>query len=217
MRHKVGRHRYGIAGFPCLYLGDSLELCVSELRTPPNQLRRRAAAEFAVKSGTQVNLLDFGYRPGALADIAHGREIEDAKPNGKANPALIAFLVSYATCWPLIAASSIKVSHDKSPFIHEYIVPQLILQWLMQNSDVHGIRYFSSRFNPEPKGLKGTVNYVFPAVHPGGPQHGFSPKLKSLFEWTDPITWGPWTEKKLRKECRAKQTHLASLPKSGLL
>src|SRR5580658_2527030 len=59
MRHKVGRHRYGIAGFPCLYLGDSLELCVSELRTPPNQLRRRAVAEFAVKSGAQVNLLDF--------------------------------------------------------------------------------------------------------------------------------------------------------------
>ena len=27
LRHVIGRHRYGIPGFPCLYLGGSLQVC----------------------------------------------------------------------------------------------------------------------------------------------------------------------------------------------
>ncbi len=193
LRHKVAQHRYGIPGFPCLYLGDSLELCKSELRIANNRLHSVAVARFGVRDGLDVNVLDFGLRPASLAQIALGRQIEDGKLHGQPNPELEAFLANYATCWPLMAASSIRVLHDGDPFVHEYIVPQIILQWLMQNSDVDGIRYFSTRFNPEPTSVRGTLNYVFPAVHYGGKSYqGFSIKLKNMFEVSDPIVWGPW-------------------------
>lgn len=216
LRHKVAQHRYGIPGFPCLYLGDSLELCKSELRIASNRLRSVAVAQFGVRDGIDANVLDFGLRPAFLAQIALGRQIEDGKPRGKPNPDLEAFLADYVTCWPLMAASSIKVLHDGDPFVHEYIVSQIILQWLMQNSDVDGIRYFSTRFNPEPTSLKGTLNYVFPGVHNGGPYQGFSIKLKNMFELSDPILWGPWQHKTLRAETRGKERYLASLPRSPL-
>jgi hypothetical protein len=215
-RHKVGQHRYGIPGFPCLYLGDSLELCLSELRVARNRVHSVAVSQFGICHGVAVNVLDFGLRPAALAPIALGRQIEDGKTNSKANPDLEAFLANYAICWPLMAASSVKVMYDGDPFITEYIVPQLILQWLMRNTGVDGIRYFSSRFNPEPKSVKGTINYVFPAVQLSSPGKGHSPRLKSMFELSNPVIWGRWKQKKFRAETRAKEAELATLNRSRL-
>jgi hypothetical protein len=216
LRHKVGQHRYGIPGFPCLYLGGSLELCSAELRIPGNRLRNTAIAEFAVRDGAQIRVLDFGFRPSTIAELAFGRDIENAKATPKPNPELEEFIVNYATCWPLIAASSIKVMHEKEPFVPEYIVPQMILQWLMVNSDCDGIRYFSTQFNPDPTHLGRTINYVFPAVHGDDTREGYSGKLKGLFELTAPVVWGPWKYKRRGKEVRAKEGQLARLRKLPL-
>jgi hypothetical protein len=215
-RHKVGHHRYGIPGFPCLYLGDSLELCLSELRVARNRVHAVAVSQFGVRRGISLNVLDFGLRPAALAPIAWGRQIEDAKANPKANPDLEAFLANYAICWPLVAASSVKTMYDGDPFVAEYIVPQLILQWLMQNTEVDGVRYFSSRFNPDPTSVKGSINYVFPAVQCSTPSQSYSPKLKSMFELSSPIVWGHWKQKRFRAETGAKEAELAAHPRFPL-
>ena len=45
LRHYVGQHRYGIPGFPCLYLGGSLALCLLAGALPggmPDRARRAA-------------------------------------------------------------------------------------------------------------------------------------------------------------------------------
>src|SRR5664279_3564677 len=107
-------------GFPCLYLGGSLELCTAELHVPGNQLRRTAIAEFAVRDGAQIRVLDFGFRPSTVAELALGRDVENAKATQRPNPGLEEFIVNYAACWPLIAACSIRVMHEREPFVPEY-------------------------------------------------------------------------------------------------
>lgn len=215
-RHKVGQHRYGIPGFPCLYLGDSLELCLEELRVARNRVRTVAISQFGVRDGASINVLDFGLRPAALASVALGRQLEDANAHPKANSDLETFLASYAICWPLLAASSVRVMHDGDPFAAEYIVPQLILQWLMQSTELAGARYFSSRFNLTPESVKGSINYVFPAVQCSTPHQDYSPKLKTMFELSSPIIWGSWKHKMFRAETHAKQVELAAHTRSPL-
>src|ERR1035438_4143321 len=157
LRHVVGQNRYGIPGFPCVYLGGSLELCKEELRINDADLPDVSVTEFAFRK--KVRILDFGYRPSALAQLAAGSAM---RPQG-ANSPLESFFINYATCWPLIAASSIKVMHGGNPFIYEYVIPQMILQWVMSSAECDGIRYFSTRFMPHPGAVRSTANFVFPA------------------------------------------------------
>jgi hypothetical protein len=210
LRHHVGQHRYGIPGFPCLYLGGSLALCLEECRIQAAALAGVSIAEFTLRG--EIRILDFGYKPQALAKIAAGSAM---RPRG-ANAQLEQFIIDYATCWPLIAASSIKVRHDGKPFVYEYIVPQMILQWLMGQDDCDGIRYFSTRFLPEEAVVRPTANYVFPAVHGSGPQTGYSARLKALFELTDPMLWGPGKIPDLMREATERESALKSLAKAPL-
>jgi hypothetical protein len=191
-------------------LGDSLELCKEECRIEDAELPSVAIAEFGLTQS--VRLLDFGYRPSALAQIAGANS---ARLSGS-NPDLEDFLVNYCVCWPLLAASSIKVAHEKSPFVEEYIVPQMILQWAMSSSECDGIRYFSSRFDPEPRAIRGTVNYVFPATNPTGANQGHSDDQKNKFEFTDAVIWGPQHVLDLRHEALRREADLHELPKSAL-
>lgn len=210
LRHHVGQHRYGIPGFPCLYLGGSLALCLEECRIESATLPGVSIAEFGLRR--KIRILDFGYKPGALALIAAGSAM---RPRG-ANPSLERFVIDYAICWPLIAASSIKVRHDGKPFVYEYIVPQMILQWVMGEEECDGVRYFSTRFLPDAVGVRSTANYVFPAVHGSGPQTGYSARLKAGFELTDPILWGAIKGPGLIEEAEGRECLLNALSKAPL-
>jgi hypothetical protein len=210
LRHKVRQHRYGIPGFPCLYLGGSLALCIEECRIQSADLPRVSIAEFAFRD--KVKILDFGYRPSALARTAAGSSM---RPSG-ANSSLEQFIVNYATCWPLIAASSIKVMHNGEPFVYEYIIPQMILQWIMSNGECDGIRYFSTRFTLDPETVRATANYVFPAIHGSGPQTGYSQRLKDAFELTEPVVWGPVKDSNLIREALNKEGELNASAKAPI-
>src|ERR1035437_987671 len=179
LRHKVAQPRYGMPGFPCLYLGGSLELCRGECRIDPAAVSGVAIAEFAFRK--TVKILDFGYRPAVLAGLAG----ELSKKAAGSNAPVEQFIIDYAVSWPLIAAASLRVLHDGDPFVPGYIVPQMILQWIMSNSECEGLRYFSTRFMPHPLALRAASNYVFPAKHGGGPQTGYSQELKDAFELTE--------------------------------
>ena len=208
LRHKVGQHRYGIPGFPCLYLGGSLELCLAECRIDSSVVPGVAIAEFAFRK--TVKILDFGYRPAVLADQA-GRL---SKKVAGSNAPLEKFIIDYAVSWPLIAAASIGVLHDGDPFVPEYIVPQMILQWIMSSNECEGLRYFSTRFRPP--SLRAELNYVFPAKHGGGPQTGYSQELKDAFELTEPIIWGPTTSGNLSQDAKDREQALNAMTKAPI-
>lgn len=180
LRHLVGRHRYGIPGFPCLYLGGSLRLCQEECETPYLELHKMGFAAFRFRE--PVQLLDFGYGPALIGRLAEGRLLQQKQPN----PDLDALIVNYAICWPLIAACSVKRMQD-GKFAAEYTIPHLILQWVMEQGQCDGIRFFSTKVPPDPVAIWSTMNYVFPARLPA--VNGYSQRLRDLFEMTDPVMW----------------------------
>jgi hypothetical protein len=70
------------------------------------------------------------------------------------------FIEGYILAWPLIVACSIKTGNKDSSFHPQYLVPQMLLQWVCDEQKVDGIRYFSTR---TPRGGFPYYNFAFPA------------------------------------------------------
>lgn len=181
-RHLVGRQRYSIPGLPCLYLGSTLYVCWEEMGRPP--FHSLYAARFRAHPAATVALLDFSSTPAAAA-----RLIEDKRDDLSD---VFAWIVARAVCWPLVAACAVRRLHGNAPFIAEYIVPQLVLQWIARpdslgNKALDGVVYFSVSADPIPSAETALLNYVFPVQKPQA--QGHCPVLKEKFEMTEPGSW----------------------------
>jgi hypothetical protein len=190
-RENVKRQRYSIPGLPCLYLGSSLYVCWEELGRPP--LHSVYAAALQVRSQETITVLDFSQTPLAVAHSLKGvRDFGSEMPK----------IVARAVCWPVQAACSIRRLHREAPFIAEYIVPQLLLQWVTTSNEgrhpdyckVDGVMYFSVNCEPDPYHPNAFLNFVFP-VQKITPE-GHCPVLKAKFELTHPESW------ELLKDCK---------------
>ena len=90
--------------------------------------------------------------------------------------------------WPLIFACSIKVRNNDAIFKPEYIIPQLLLQWVRSNGDIDGIRYWSTLVKQLPKRFKGEYfNLVLPIKE--SKDEGLCSELCRKFESTEIISW----------------------------
>ncbi|MBQ1520328.1 MAG: hypothetical protein IIZ56_02505, partial [Clostridia bacterium] len=225
IRPKIRTYRYSIAGYPSLYLAESLELAEEEMhlfrdKKPAIAARFEFDRDFAKENLTKI--LEFGVRPQDLASPEDdktknapeggaekdGEENAQAKntPEGSAEkdvnekaqeetirgkfedsvrraddikerfalqPSMpeaadrtakagLPAPERYMLWYPLIAACSYVRTNREDPFAPEYIVPQLLAQWMRSENtgELVGIRYFScySRHASE----KGR-NYVFPS------------------------------------------------------
>jgi len=186
LREKMGTNRYSIPGFPCLYIGGSAELCWKELNMPQNG-KLYIAKYDAIPS--KLRFLNFAYTPQSwIKLLAVDGNICIARHKE--------LLVGHALCWPLIAACSIIRKYPDSKFAPEYVIPQMLLQWITDpkritdskknNNEIDGIRYFSTRFFDHSLTPKPTVNYVFPAIKSDSDKM-YSTKLAEKFKITKPI------------------------------
>ena len=127
----------------------------------------------------------------------------------------------------MIAACSVKRDHEH-PFAAEYVVPQLVLQWVMEEQECAGIRFFSTHVRPDETEMLWAMNYVFPAIPP--PDVGHSQQLRNLFELTDPCLWqgmhlgnrfwiglGGWGWRSIMmRQFQHNTQHLANLPRAPI-
>lgn len=164
-RRRVGNQRYSIAGLPCLYLGSSLWICWEELNRPEFDSVWVSRFRFA----EEVKVLDFQFPP-ILAWYLFGTLLKHSTTaDGVASPKELLvrfdekFVASYILCWPLIAACSVEVESREGSFFPQYIVPQILLQWVTKEQRVDGIRYFSTRTLPEDADVWAHCSCVFPA------------------------------------------------------
>lgn len=179
-RHLVSTRRYSIPGFPSLYLGSSTFICWKELGCP------QFDNVYSVRLETTgpVRVLDFGYTPRLLTDI-----IQLLIQPGATNFALYYLTLSKVIFWPLIAASSIRVLHRDEPFKPEYIVPQLVLQFVKDDKtkNIDGIRYFSLHFDQPKDSLSLGCNWVFPVKTSSAT--GICASLRTMFRMTPVLSW----------------------------
>jgi phosphomannomutase len=196
-RSIVETRRYSIPGWPCLYLGSSLHICWEELGCPDFrkiQVARLEWAEWSEKLKRQpLRILDFGYTPQSIASLINHCDQNEHKKNLSIrncsdDPHAFSLVLSHAVCWPIIAASSVCVLKPKDTFKPEYIIPQQMLQWVVQTyKEVDAIRYISTKKEPNFRGGDVETNFVFPPKQFAASGH--CPTLKSQFRMTDPISW----------------------------
>lgn len=180
LRHLVQTQRYSIPGLPCIYLGGSTYLCWEELNRPP--LDSVHVSRFKPVDGITVKVLDFGYRPAEIAAY-----IDYEKSNINVNNQKSRFIIAQGLCWPLIAACSILVKFREAPFKPEYVIPQLLLQWITEATNCDGVRFFSTKINQYVGVPMPICNFAFPARSVSA--NGFCNKLASMFELTEPLYW----------------------------
>lgn len=140
-RGKVSTQRYSIPGFPCLYMGKTIYVAWEELKRPNLD-------EFQVvrlKSVRSIKLLN-------LTSEDWGSNSYHKTP------------YKYLMTWPIIAACSIKVACYEDTFKPEYIIPQLLLQWVRNNKElVDGIMYNSTHIPNKKLTTEGQLyNLVLP-------------------------------------------------------
>lgn len=179
-RRKVETQRYSITGFPCLYLSSSVYSCWTELDRPP--LDKLYVSRFIVKK--DVNVLDIGsitpkrlfnydrYNPIKQSDKMYIETLDEKKQ------------IAALLLWPLIYSCSLHGSSQGDSYKPEYIVPQLLLQWVRKNTKINGIAYLSICLNTECIDPYYCVNYAFPVKKT---KDYFCRNLSKIFTLTKPF------------------------------
>lgn len=164
-RGLIKTQRYSTPGYPCLYLGESIYGCWEEMHRPP---MANCAVSLFQNTG-ELKFIDLRFP-------SH----DDWK-----NPI-------YQKLLPLIIACTITVGHPSDSFKPEYILPQLIVEWVIKQrtkqQTLHGVVYTSSRYTnkfhfPD----KTFTNYAIPVftVEENAP---YCPELCNLFKVSEPTT-----------------------------
>jgi hypothetical protein len=183
-RHLVETQRYSIAGLPCLYLGASLYVCWQEMGKPDlNKLYLSHFKISANNSNDKVEFLDFAY---SFETLQH-RGLEAMLTTNQNES--IEKQQSYLAMWPILLSCSFNQHIIKSKFNAEYVIPNLILQWIgKEKRPVAGIRYFSTRTLHLRHSDVG-INYVFPPSGLELKNSGFCSRLSKTFVFSKPVSW----------------------------
>lgn len=163
-RGKVSTQRYSIPGFPSLYLGKTIYICWEELRRPSID----KIQIIRLKNIKTLKILDL------TPPIKDCSDIDE----------LYKFLMTF----PLIMCSSVKVKNDHDTFKPEYIIPQLLLQWIRNNSEFDGIQYKSTHITTNSFIENSELtNIVLPVK--SNNNKGLCKKLINKFESTEVVSW----------------------------
>lgn len=198
LRSRVSSSRYSIAGYPSLYLGTSLELCCEEVHYNLNN-GFAIASKFKIErsieyNDTEINVIEIALKPQDFFeqnrdDVTYRRRFDEVDLH---DPSVRS---AYLLWYPLIAASSFIRTNKNHPFAAEYIVPQLLMQWVRsematnneENTDYDhliGIRYFSCASE---RASDMGFNYVFPVSGSKiSSEYPYCPILAKAFRLTKP-------------------------------
>lgn len=161
----VSTQRYSIPGYSCLYLGKSVFGCWKELGQP--NLDSCMVSRLTNKKILKVWDL-------RIPDKTKWNDNNTFRSN--------------ILLFPLVIACSFKVKNQNAVFKHEYIIPQLLLQFILENDSIDGIMYTSVHRNKDFKFPDFVdTNYVFP-IKEQGPDYTHCPQLCDIFRITKPTS-----------------------------
>jgi len=160
LRGKIKTQRFSIPGFPSLYLGTSSYVCWEELNRP--------------------NLNDF-----QIVRLRNAQRIKvvDLSPPKGTNVSSYEFY-KYLMIWPLVFACSVRVRSYEDNFKPEYIIPQLLLQWVRKDDRIDGISYQTTHIDFKESLSKGEfLNIVLPVKE--NKTRGLCSELENKFLMTE--------------------------------
>lgn len=180
-RHLVNTGRYSIPGFPALYFGSSVYVCWEEL----SNVRFDSLYYSRFSNSRQIKVievlpplnflqLNYFFTPGRGGYIS---------PTHEATRSIR--ILKYISTIPLVMACSIRTAQN-GPFKPEYIIPQLLLQYIVNNTDVDGIMFPSTKVDFHVPLHRLTFNYVFPVKEIA--PIGYCASLQDTFEMTEPTS-----------------------------
>lgn len=140
--HLIGTERYSMPGYPCLYLATQIELCWYECSQP----NKFYISKFDIpdEEDNTLKLIDFSQK---LFDLKYSFIcwFNNEKDKDKVRNYLLKYLYTY----PLRAACSVTVEYRNGRFKEEYVIPQLLLQWIRKDKDFYGVKYESCNSSDE--------------------------------------------------------------------
>jgi hypothetical protein len=173
-RKYVNSYRFSIPGLPAIYLGSSSYVCWEELSRI--SLDELFISRFRFNKGIQVNLLNISTTSELLLTLLAENSVN-----------AIESLKNHLILWPLVAACEIKVKTPEAPFKPEYIIPQLLLQYIAREKKYDGIIYSSTRINATKVDPKKCFNVVLP-VQKKGKNSDYCEILKEKILVSEPIS-----------------------------
>lgn len=181
LRSRVKPQRFSFPGLPCLYLGASSYVCWAELNRP--QMEQFQVAEIQQKDPSQdYEVIDLCIHPLAFytdktIKAESAREYNDLS------------LKDYLRWWPIMAVCSIAVKNEDDPFKPEYVIPQYVLQYFLEDTTDKsiGIKYMSIKVGQISKkqyesDYRTYANYVIPITSSVADDKGFCSVLSNRFE-----------------------------------
>ena len=183
--------RFSSPGARALYLANSTYLCWRECGQPP--VDQCFVARFEIDTTSQ-SYLDLACSHAAYIapldlTVAGIPELDPMDPrsvtNGPYDADVVSELAEYLTLWPLAAAVSMTrcTSHDDDPV--EYLVPHLLMSWIRRSDEFLGVRYFTTRDEPNTNSQDWEINLAIPTR--SNRTHGFCQFLSSRIHCTLPV------------------------------
>jgi len=172
LRHLVSTNRYSIPGLPALYLGDLTYVCWEE----GNRAKVRDIYFSRFSNTRELNIIEITRFDDILKEI-----LEEKNDLLK-----IATILRYVVTFPLTLACTCKVKEQAGFFKAEYIIPQLLIQYVSKQNDIDGIKFPSSKIDYSKLKELPAYNYVFPVKIID--VKGYCPVLKDSFVLTEPTS-----------------------------
>ena len=140
-RSNVESQRYSIAGVPCIYLGSSNFLCWYELNKP--NFNNLYSSSFKTKR--KLKFLDVS------------QDLSFIKKSSLTIDKITTSLKFY----PIIIACNFRTRTSNAKFNDEYIIPNLLLQKVLLDNSINGIKFMSVKYCNNQYREK-LLNYVLP-------------------------------------------------------
>jgi hypothetical protein len=164
-RGLVKTQRYSIPGLPSLYLSNCIYVAWEEMMRPDiNEIQA-----VRLQNNKPLRVLDMttdGFNPNHINDVYDERETTQK-----------------LLTWPLVAACSVKVRKSDATFKPEYIVPQLLLQWI-NKSMLDGIKYSSTHINTADRKHQANLYNLVVPVKSFVKEEGYCDQLLNTFSST---------------------------------
>jgi len=186
-RYSVQTNRFSVPGLPCIYLANSAYTCWEELGRP--QLSKLYVSAFKEH---RVNLKFLDLTPTAIELTKWHLSMKGTKAKRFRSEIFIEnHLKRSLLLHPLLIACYTRVQDPNATFKPEYILPQLLMQWVVTHDHLHGIEYLSTRSlavtKPTYGNMEKAINYALPVRNVS--ETGYCKTLTSYLKLTEPLSW----------------------------